>query len=902
MKRFLSFILLLAAVPLFAVTKNKSFPEYQFNKGIDSYHAPTALPQGYVQNSLNVLFDDVAPVTKRAGYTVAWSTKSYQYTGLWTYTDGTNTTWQIARSSDQITASNLAGTVVKIATVSVNNVVGETNAFGNAYFVDQTQGVYYWNGTATTYVSGSPQGSIITQFHNRLWVMGAAVPNGNQLYGSAYYSGTTWTTGLNPTDPVQYSIGLQDNFDNTTAEYVYLDTLYIFKHSSIFALYGFDQTSFQISQLTQECGCIDGASIQTYNSALEFVSLRGVESFNGYSCTRISDSIKNKIDPAIQFGGFSQQSWVQQNQTDWNNGTLIQTNASIASPALVLSTGTTTYSSGGFFSAGVTSNTYISGNVVQMSTDNVNVLNYSFESAFTSNDWSGGNGFQESSRAGSNCTLSPRTGSHMMGYFENATVGFTIKASVYDYNSNLIASVNVPWVSNSCTYASHTLSMSGNSLKAVFIQFTDTTNNNLISQTQYFLSNGSDITFYTASDSYVSVGTEYEMIIDDVSNGRSDIDLGSYQTPTYDTTFSQSLMNITTFYNQLSPTSSDGLFTPTYQTSSDGVSWAPNLPVGNNQTVNRYVRFVSTWSRADVGGANLYAQLASVGYSFTASTGSLRTQTHNMGSMSSWGNFSVTDALNSGSIAFSICSSSSPNFIPDSCSAQTPNSQITIATGTYVQWYTTFTVTASTQTPTLNSGTVQSFTGNKATPMSSTVWDNRYWLSLTTSTADTSNDTVLVLNKSGAWAPLDIHAGAFTQYKNNLYHADSLASGNIYLDNQGWADNGVAINAFINTRNEPLGDLASDDYMYALYPTAMATGNCPMTVQYSVDNSTTAYSLGSPLLSEFNSITSVRLPFPIDSAHQVFGQSVDFTLGTNDAQCGWQFLGIEGLYKQRPLQ
>ena len=321
-RKLLALGLCLAWFPSFVHAKGarQTFKTYDFSKGVDTYHNPTTLPDGFSQNSLNVLFDAKAPVSKVPGFAVAWSTKSYSYTSLWTYTDQTNTTWQLARSSDQITANNLAGSIVLVATVAPSNLVGETNAFGYAYFVDQTQGLYYWNGTSTTFVGASPKGSIITQFHNRLWITGAAVPNGNQLYGSGYYAGNTWTTGLNDTDPVQYSIGLQDNFDNVTAEYVYLDTLYLFKHYSIFALYGFGQSSFQISQLIQECGCIDGATIQTYNGGLKFVSLRGVEDFNGYSCTRISDSVKNLVDPAIQSGGFSQQSWVQQTNTDFSAG------------------------------------------------------------------------------------------------------------------------------------------------------------------------------------------------------------------------------------------------------------------------------------------------------------------------------------------------------------------------------------------------------------------------------------------------------------------------------------------------------------------------------------------------------------------------------------------------------
>ena len=887
---------------LFAVTKNKAFQESNFSKGLDSYHNPQTLDPGFVQDSNNVLFDDKAPVSKRAGYTLSWTTKSYSYTGLWTYTDKSNTTWQLARSSDQITASDLKGNIVKVATVSVSNTIGETNAFGSAYFVDQTQGVYYWNGTSTTYVSGSPLGSIITTFHNRLWVTGAAVPNGNLLYGSEYYNGANWTTGLNATDPVQFSVGLQDNFDNVTAAYVYIDTLYLFKHYSISALYGFDQTNFQISQLTQECGCIDGNSIRTYNGGLKFVSLRGVEDFNGYSCKRISDAVKNKVDPAIQIGSFSQQSWVQSSQADWSAGTLNQTSAAISPPYLVISTGVKSLSLSSDFSGGTTSNTYILGNTVVMSTDNVNFPNYSFESALTINDWANSNNGQRVcvSQVGDHCTIVPRTGSCDL-YYEYTGSNFTMRVRAFDYDSNLLSTLDIPWASNSCGYTSHTLSMSGQSRKAIVLLFDDITNGVRIAGTPYYLANGTDITFYTASDSFGG-GPTRRIVIDDVTNGRSDIDTGWYQTPTYDTGFSQSLMNIATSYNQISP-ASDSNFTATYQTSSNGSSWSSNTSIGNNQTVNRYVRYVSTWSRSDINGSNLYAQLSNVTYTFTASSGSFKSQIHNVGSINSWGNFSVQEVLNSGTIDFSICGSTNSNMSsPVSCASQPINSQITISTKTYVQWYATFTVTAATQTPTLKSGTVQWFSGSAQIPMSATVWDNRYWLSLTTNTADSANDAVLVLDKTGAWSIFDIHAGAFTQYKNSLYHADSLASGNVYLDNQGYSDNGSAINAFIKTRTMPLATFAEDDYLYALYPSAVNTGACAMNISYRMDGDGSSYSLGSPLLSEYAFLSSVRLPFPVDASHQTFGQSIDFTIGTNDASCDWQFYGLNGLMKPRPIQ
>ena len=193
------------------------------------------------------------------------------------------------------------------------------------------------------YVAGSPHGSFITQFHNRLWASGAAVPNGSQIYSSAFFKWEPFgALGPNPTDPVQLTAGLQDNFDNVTAMYAYLDTLYVFKHYSIFSLSGFDQSSFLMSFVSSECGCIDQSSIQTFGGALKFVSLRGVENFDGYRCTRISDPVKDKVDPAIQVGSFAQSSWVQSQQADWQAGTINPSgslNLTIATPNVVLSTG-----------------------------------------------------------------------------------------------------------------------------------------------------------------------------------------------------------------------------------------------------------------------------------------------------------------------------------------------------------------------------------------------------------------------------------------------------------------------------------------------------------------------------------------------------------------------------------
>lgn len=942
MKRRLAITgLLLACVSslLFAKGERKTFEVYDFSKGLDSYHNSLVLPDGYVQDSLNVMFDAKSPVSKRGGYTVSWSTKAYSYTGIWTYTDPSNTTWQIVRSSDQLTASNLIGSIVKVATVSVNNIVGEANAFGSAYFVDQTQGVYYWNGTSTTYVAGSPLGSIIAQFHNRLWVTGAAVPNGNQLYGSGYYAGNTWATGPLSTDPVQYSIGLNDNFDNVTAEYVYLDTLYLFKHYAISALYGFDQPSFQISQLTQECGCIDGGSIQTFNGGLKFVSLRGIEDFNGYTCNRISSPIKNKVDPATQ-NSFNTASWVQQNTSDWTSGTILldgptaSLSTTTASPNLVLSSGVFTDSTTSNFSSG-TANIGID----TTSVSNAFTLKTYIVDAFGNlNNWqqtqgSWGVGVSGDAHANTSAT------SNVM---KLATPPSPTGDFLLQWTAQCLETITV-----SCAYEIGVVNAAGAGYGVTMFMTGVPTLQYKIKRYSNFPDSGATTQGAAGTTGSFANDQQDHVFLLSRNNTTGDVTLtvdgAALSTLSADTTITtgfstlkihadESNANPGTNFDALYLTARSANFTSrTLDSTLSTTTWGAFNATTNGQGTYAYATRVSS---ASVGGYGAdvvsstgvvpavatkrfmiysatitttsplvtFPQVSNVNIGYEASTGVFTSACHSIGAVNSFGNLSVSQDLSTGGmISYAICSSANSSCSPEVCSAITANTQITIATNTYVQTIATFTVTASTQIPKLQSETVQWYSGTKSPPMSSTVWDNRYWLSLATTTSDSTNDAVIVLSSRGAFSILDIKAGAFAQYKNALYHADATATGNVYLDNQGFSDNGAAINAYIKTKDFSLGDLAGDDYLEMVYPSALSLGSCPITFQYDMDKAGNLFSLGSVTQNEFSSQVAVRLPFPIDSAHQDFGSSISFLIGTNDAQCDWQFLGLKGFHKERPI-
>jgi hypothetical protein len=894
----------LGAVCCFATGGLKSKAVYDFSKGCDTYHSSLSLPDGFVQNSQDVFFDAQAPVSKRKGYTTVFSTNTGAYQAEWVYTDPSNTTWIIVRSSGQITANNLAGTTVKIATTSANDLVGETNSQGNAYFVDPTQGVYYWNGTATTFVAGSPKGSLITSFHLRIWVSGAAVPNGNQLYGSAYGDGTKWTIGLNPNDPVQLTVGLQDNFDNITAIYPFLDTLYTTKHYSIYALYGFDQTSFQISFITSECGCIDQASIQTFNHGLDFVSRRGVEFFDGYTCTKISEPMKNKVDPAIlSQGGSNAQSWVQSLPSDWNSGTLTPSgnlSTVVATPGLTLSTFSATENSSTQWSLGTASNLTINPSSITLTTNNSGTVNDpSFESdsigTINNSNWvnPSTHWFAEASRfdSDSSCTLNPQSGSQFAISGELSTTPNNT-ASIIDANTSAVLfTKSLPNTDSHCAWTQDSLSSAGLVGRRVLFQWVNN-GNTLTTASSYIL--GGDLSFYRA----VSCGSGFcELDLDNIQNGSSTITSGSFTSQVFNTGMSSPTYSITNtgyIVNTSTP-----LFSLQTSGSPSGPWTTIETTTGTNVQGFQYAQYIASMSINSSDSA--LSSINNISVSATASTGVFTSQVHSLGSTTSFGNFAVQDFLPNGNISFSICTAAAANMSGEACAVQTPNSQITVALNNFVQVSSTFTTNISTGGPVLNSFTVQWYSGNRTPGMASTVWHGRYWLSLSTNPVDNFNDAVLVLDTQGAWAPMNIPAGGLIQSKGNLYIADSHPTGNDYVYGNGYRDNGAPINAFIVTKDYPESDLNTDDYYESLYVSEDNLGNFNTTISYAMDrNLASAFNLSSINQSEYINNAAIKVPFVF--GNQDFGKCISLTFTEADLDSPWNFYGFTLYYHDRVVQ
>ncbi len=908
------------SAPLSAKGPEQYLDIKDFHCGIDSYHSSLTIGDCFVQDALNVYFDKVSGVQKRGGYTTAFSSAGYSYSGLWSYTDSSANIWLIARSSNTIMATTGIGTStfnVKVATISVNDSVNCVTAQGNFYCVDQTQGVYYWNGSVLKAVASSPHGSLIANFHGRVWVSGLAVPNGNFLYGSAYLDGTTWTTGVNATDPVALQVNLLDNADVVTTLFAgYNDVLYVLRNYGIYGLTGFDQTTFQISQLNTEVGCIDQRGIQPIFGGLVFPSARGIEFFDGYTATRISDPIKNLVDPITLGSSFSQTSWVQSSQADWEAGTITPTGSlstTISPGAIVLSTASGSFSdqANSDFSSGTLSNVTVANNSVYISTNNSGAINDpSFEATYATN-YSGTMNFNT---CDSVCGSGGQSGTQFAETLNDGNCGGTCGGSCSNSSPNMSAfsfvlldasgvgiSTNTLSVSPGCGWTLYTLadaSSAGRRVKYKWFNTAAIGASQMTTKASYIFP-GTVSFYYRCPD---QSGLSRWCDVDNVQGGSSTITSGVFTSRVFDTGVSSSILKSQMV--SISTVSNTEPITTVLQTSSNGTTWVDaTTSTGTPTTTNRYLRYISTFTIGPGDTALSTLNGVSLSYNFTQSSGAFKSQIHNVGAINSWGNFSASSILNNGTIAYSICSSTSSDMSgPKSCAVQPENSQISISTATYVQYYATFTVTSDTQAPTLNDTTVGWFLGTRKPPMASMVYDNRYWLSITTNTSDSTNDATFVLSKGPLWSLFDIKAGAFTLWKNQPYFADANATGRTYQLEQGLNDAGSAINAFIRTKDFAPGGLIDDKYWDSIFVIADNRGAYTIDTSYYVDRVSTPFTLGTILQNETPGTLISRLNLPIDSTHQNFSKTISFKFSNATVDAPFLIYGGSLRYHVRPAQ
>lgn len=288
------------------------------------------------------------------------------------------------------------------------------------------------------------------------------------------------------------------------------------------------------------------------------------------------------------------------------------------------------------------------------------------------------------------------------------------------------------------------------------------------------------------------------------------------------------------------------------------------------------------------------------GYMFFYTTVSFQSQSFNIGTnISAWGTFTAGATSNGGSLAYVVYTDTNSSLTTidagtfTSSQTITNGSQITIATSAYVAVGSTFTRTASTQTPTLSDFTILWSEGSTLEVPS--VWSKgRWWLGVAISS--TGNNIVLPLDRNRQWQKWrGINATSMAMHNASILFSN--ANGTFQAES-GYTDDGTAIASYYKTPDFSPGGPNVYSTFDALFLTTDRS-DATLTTTYQVNGINTDYSFnGTMAMNSTAGIQNKKLPFPLDGVEQ--GKQINFKFSVTGSSF-WRLLGGTLDYKPDPV-
>jgi len=799
--------------------------------------------------------------------------------------------WGSSRSLYGIVADATATQLVSSATLNATWDCADTQ--GYAYCVDSSRDAYIKTDGATKSWFTSPLGTMVEITPERSIVAGVS-GSPNTLYFSESSVFTNFTVGIAETSPFTEVIASPGS-KITHIRYGCGKILW-WKDQSFGYLNGSTQFDLENKIVSDTIGTFDNTSAIDPGGNVWF---RGQDGHIWkYDCSALTkESIE--ITPNIQTSGKrSSNYWTQTTQSDFQSGASSPTvSISFLTGSIVLSTGTTTYTTTADFSMGVTSNTEVFNGSVRISTSNANINNNSFETALDSNnDWTNsGSGSIQTSYAMDSCTVSPYDGSKMFlnPYTDISPVSYTV--SVISYDGDTLASTSFTPGDNGCAWTQRTISgLSSHARKSAYINISPGSIRN-----NYFLLSGKDITFFTVTS---KSSTRYTTLFDNFVDGRSTTNLGWYRSPSYDTGFNKSRITIISSYTSVNQ--STDYTTVSYQTSTDNSSWGSVTEFDRYTSVssilaNRYVRFISTWTRVDNGGQNLSSTLDYLTFNVTSATGTYLGAIKNAPNLTGWDTFSSNNSLSGGSISYFVRASTGLFTVLSSTpqwASQTSGGVVSYSTGTYFQIKADFAVSYSTQTPEINDFTFNWYEGAASDQAYSEYFDNSIWFTVPYGSGISANNYIFKRDLiNDGWTLYDFGTGGFAVQNNRLYFGQ-VSGDNLFKYGTGTSDNGSAITAYWKSKDFS----GSDPFLQNTHDQAdtiwKQNTNQTATVTYTLDtSSSTSYTVN--LSSTTNSIINNR-----KNLSQRLGYTVNWKFGDSSATSSWELLGFRFTISPQPYR
>lgn len=242
-------------------------------------------------------------------------------TGLWRFVDSNANEWLIAFSSRTFYKSKTGTAFTSMGVIQTVDTVPEAiDHLGKIWLTNQTDDVWWFDGSSTGAVSSAPKGRHIEKWRNRI-VLANVTGSKSTVRISADGDGESWTLGGNPTDPFSIEIGGANDGDGINCLFgSYGDTFIVGRKRDLWAVDGFDQADITVRQISDEVGCLEDRTMRESDGNLFWMSNRGVERMAGRQIERISEPVSDLADILVA-NATEERSELYTSQGDWEAGT-----------------------------------------------------------------------------------------------------------------------------------------------------------------------------------------------------------------------------------------------------------------------------------------------------------------------------------------------------------------------------------------------------------------------------------------------------------------------------------------------------------------------------------------------------------------------------------------------------
>ena len=334
MKRILTFALALFSAGM-AFADDTAFQHSfrKFTNGMNATESPIYLPdtQGIMVKNLDLDSTFGALVSRKGSSTCGRYPTGNPVTNLYQYTRDAGTTFLIATDGTSIYETSDCSTWNKLVDGLTYGPYEFATVTNNLWIVGQSTSTMVWDGGANFYRldgtnnhADAPHANHILYWQSRAWLANTPT-NSSALFFSVLVD--TSGTQLDPTaagafsDLYQLYVNPSDGGE-ITAIVPYAGYLMIFKNTGIFRLQFQDEYNLALVKALSSIGVVSGQTVQEFNGVLTFLGKDGIMyTFNGQTVQPSALAMQAVTKQATQpQGGFNSKTF--SSASDFNTGTM----------------------------------------------------------------------------------------------------------------------------------------------------------------------------------------------------------------------------------------------------------------------------------------------------------------------------------------------------------------------------------------------------------------------------------------------------------------------------------------------------------------------------------------------------------------------------------------------------